>query len=337
MASAMVQKKPCSKCGKGTGIFTCDGCQQSFCRKHSEEHRQELTIQMDNIGQEHDVLHREADKENNSHPLLSHINVWERESINKIEQVAEQARVDLKQLIDQRKQEFKTTMNRLTDELQSSRESEDYTELDLNRWTNQLNELRQNLEKSMTTNLINEDDGRSVIRFIKVSSAQQYDHEKFNNGDKEIILSEDELVATYSGGKIKRSPIVFGTCLYATGTHQIHFRIEKMTNENFYFGIVTFSQMDCALVYSSQTTVNGWWRCNYAVVHGKVEGTMSSIKILEHDEITLTLNCDNKQISLNHHRTKEMLQLPIDVKRCPLPWKLIVGIASIGNCVRILH
>jgi hypothetical protein len=38
MATASIPKKPCSKCNKGGGIFTCDGCEQSFCRKHSDEH-----------------------------------------------------------------------------------------------------------------------------------------------------------------------------------------------------------------------------------------------------------------------------------------------------------
>jgi hypothetical protein len=157
-------KKPCSKCDKGGGIFTCDGCHQSFCRKHSEEHRQELTIQMDSLGQEHDILQRDINREANPHPLLSRIDMWERESINKIQQVANQARADLNRLINQKKQELKTTVGRLTNEIQFSRESEDYTELDLKNWINQLNELREDLEQSMNTYLVDEDDQRSVIR-----------------------------------------------------------------------------------------------------------------------------------------------------------------------------
>ena len=37
-------------------------------------------------------------------------------------------------------------MSRLTNELQSSRESEDYIELDLKKWIDQLSTIRQNLE-----------------------------------------------------------------------------------------------------------------------------------------------------------------------------------------------
>jgi hypothetical protein len=140
MATASVQKKLCCKCDKGGGVFTCDGCQQSFCRKHTDEHRQDLSVQMDKIEQEHDVFQRDLNKEMDLHPLLSRIDEWERESISKIQQVAKQARVDLRKLIEQNKQDLKTSMNQLTSELQTSRDSEDYTELDFKRWIDQLND-----------------------------------------------------------------------------------------------------------------------------------------------------------------------------------------------------
>jgi BMFP domain-containing protein YqiC len=53
---------------------------------------------MDIIGQEHDLLQRDLNKKMNSHSLLSRIDEWERESINKIQQVAKQARIDLEKL-----------------------------------------------------------------------------------------------------------------------------------------------------------------------------------------------------------------------------------------------
>ena len=81
---------PFYKCEKGGGVFTCDECQPSFCRKHSEGHRQELTKEMEIIDQEHDILQRYIMREIDTHPLLSRIDLWEEESINKIQQVATQ-------------------------------------------------------------------------------------------------------------------------------------------------------------------------------------------------------------------------------------------------------
>lgn len=359
MATGTTQKKPCCKCDKGGGIFTCDGCQQSFCRKHSEEHRQELAIQMDSIGQEYDVIQRDINKESDIHPLLSRIDVWERESIDKIQQVANQARVELNQLIDERKNEVKTTMSQLTNELQSSRQSEDYTEIDLKKWTNQLNKLRQDLEQSMNEALLDNDDQRSAVRLIKVRKLQQLrpptpptqtfrnnssnnhslipvNHERFYRGDQEITLFENGLVSSYLGLNLNRSAFVFCARHYSTDTHRVEFRIEKKTGENFFFGIVTSSEMNPSSVISSATSVNGWWLDNYSIVNGVPQGPPSKTDILERDKVALIVDCDRRGIYLDHSRKLQQLYTRIDIQKCPFPWKIVVGLGRIGTCVRIL-
>jgi hypothetical protein len=55
------------------------------------------------------------------------------------------------------------------------------------------------------------------------------------------------------------------------------------------------------------------------------------------DEIILTLDCDNKQIQLQHHRTKRLAQLSVDLDKCPFPWKIVIRLQSAGDCVRILQ
>jgi hypothetical protein len=58
MASASSSKSPCATCeNKSVGIFKCDGCSKTFCRKHSNEHRDSLIHQLDEIVLEHDTLH----------------------------------------------------------------------------------------------------------------------------------------------------------------------------------------------------------------------------------------------------------------------------------------
>ena len=51
----VTNKQPCVKCDKGGGIAMCSGCQQWFCIKHFNEHRQELAIEMDHVGEEHNL------------------------------------------------------------------------------------------------------------------------------------------------------------------------------------------------------------------------------------------------------------------------------------------
>jgi uncharacterized Fe-S cluster-containing radical SAM superfamily protein len=102
MASS--SKAPCATCGnKGVGIFRCEGCLQVFCRKHLNEHRDLLSHQLDEIVLEHDTLQQSIVEnkgtQNNEHPVLKQIDKWEKDSIRKIQQLAEEARQQVKELI----------------------------------------------------------------------------------------------------------------------------------------------------------------------------------------------------------------------------------------------
>ena len=62
----------------------CYGCEQAFCTKHFIEHRQDLSQQMDNIGQEYDIFKRDLSQQNMNQILFTQIDKWEKESIEKI-------------------------------------------------------------------------------------------------------------------------------------------------------------------------------------------------------------------------------------------------------------
>lgn len=105
MASSSNVKAPCATCGsKATGIFKCEGCGQVFCRKHVIEHRDVLSQQLDEIVFEYDSLQQtmtEA-KENlnrkQNNPLINQIDKWEEDSIEKIRQMAKEARNEVTKL-----------------------------------------------------------------------------------------------------------------------------------------------------------------------------------------------------------------------------------------------
>jgi hypothetical protein len=171
MATTTV-KKPCAKCNKGGGVTTCNGCRQSLCTKHFVEHRQELSQQMDHINQDHDLFRQDMSKEIPKHPFLNRIDTWERESISKIQAAAETARMDLQQLLNRTKNDLKSSFEKMTDELHSCQQSDDFTENDLKRWTEQLKEFRKKLDIPSTTSLVNDDDIKSSIRLIRVCDKQ---------------------------------------------------------------------------------------------------------------------------------------------------------------------
>ena len=68
------------------------------------------------------------------HPLLTFIDTWEQEFIIKIQATGELARGDLQQLLDRTESEMKTSFDTIANEIQTSQELNDYTEIDLMRW-----------------------------------------------------------------------------------------------------------------------------------------------------------------------------------------------------------
>jgi hypothetical protein len=83
----------CVTCNKGKGIFKCEGCSQIFCPKHSIGHRNDLSKQLEEIEITYDIVQQTEDPR--QHPLLKKIDQWEKESIDKIRRVAEDARNEL--------------------------------------------------------------------------------------------------------------------------------------------------------------------------------------------------------------------------------------------------
>jgi hypothetical protein len=172
MASAIV-KQPCIKCDKGFGNLMCIGCQQWFCRKHYNEHQQELAKEMDGIKQKHDELLSRLTNENvdSKNPLLVRICKWEQRSIDRIRAVADEARTGLKQALDQFKKEIKTSLSQVADPLKSSRENEDYIEIDLKCWMDQLENLKKRPPNPPEIELCGDaqtETNASNIRFIEL-------------------------------------------------------------------------------------------------------------------------------------------------------------------------
>ena len=146
------------KCSKGLAITSCAGCQQWLCLKHFNEHRDHLTQEMDSLGQQHDHLHQDLISDNDhQHVTITRINKWEEKSIQTIRKVAEQARHGVHEYLQVTKNRLKISLNDIAKELQISKDDNDYTELELNKWFEQLKSLRQHLENPSTITIMNDD------------------------------------------------------------------------------------------------------------------------------------------------------------------------------------
>lgn len=369
-------KKPCAKCSKGGGVTTCDGCRQSFCTKHFVEHRTELSQQMNILSQDHQVFRRDMSSEIPKHPFTNRIDTWERESIQKIQMAAELARTDLRQLLDRTKIDLQLSTERLANELQICQQSDDFTENDLKRWTEQLKDLRKKLDAPISISIGNDDDIKSSIRLIRVTDKPHHHHyppppsssrptssipratelrvthylkdcvyntnEKFDEIDGKANLSDDHLLATCCLASVLTQPIIYGTNRYSSGKHQIRFRIEKMADLRLFFGIIRSLENISRSGHTQNISNNnhslyGWWDLNETIINGKTQISKCRNIVTSGDDLTLTIDCENKLIQLQHHRTKRLAQLQIDLDKCPLPWKIVIRLQSAGDCVRIVQ
>ncbi|CAF1370543.1 unnamed protein product [Adineta steineri] len=169
-------RQTCVKCPKGLGILTCGGCQQWFCTKHFIEHRQELATEIDHIGQENGLLQQDLAQENSTQPALSRINHWEEESIKRVKAAAEEARMNLRKHLNYNKEQLKASLCQIMSNIQSSRESDDYTETELTKFTEQLKMLRSMINKPIAIDILDDNQTESTIRLIKVKTNQTIDN-----------------------------------------------------------------------------------------------------------------------------------------------------------------
>ena len=312
---------------------------------------------MDGISEDHDLLRRGMFKEPAKHPALARIDTWERESSSRIREVAELARTELRTLLDRTKTDLKMSIESMTDELDRRRQSDDFTENDLKRWMEQLNELRKKLDYASVITTTNDDENQSCIRLIRISDRSQtrpcappirlaehtkesvaFANERFGDVDGKAVLADDGRLVTCCLASILTQPIIYGLQRYSAGKHHLRFRVEKIGDARLFCGIVRSLEniSRSGQAQNSNTSLYGWWDLNEAIVNGKVQTSKYRNLIGKGDEVVLTLDCDNKQIQLQHQRTKRLARLTVELDKCPLPWKVVLRLQSVGDSVRIL-
>ncbi|CAF2915671.1 unnamed protein product [Rotaria sp. Silwood2] len=302
-------KQKCIKCKKFGQIFTCYGCQQSFCDEHINEHREELSHKMNDINK--DYYHFEESLNNNEiiQTYLSRIDLWERESIKKIQETSELARNDLLKVFDRMKNQLKSTCDKINYDIKSNQESKNYSEINLNQWMKQLEQLRHIYKTSFTDDII--DDQQSSIRLIKIIDKKQsfsiedvnvYTSEKFNKTVGKLTLSHDHLTATCSERNWNGSNV----------------SVAKELNP-----------------WNHKTPfAYGWWEFP---LDKNAKENIKDPNIQTDDEVTLTLDCINSQIQFEHHRTNRVVDESIAHEQCPFPWKIAIVLYSPGDAVSILQ
>lgn len=359
MESTTAKKKTCATCHKAGDVFTCRGCRLDFCAKHVDDHRSDLSKEIHHLIEEYDLLRRDCDQDEESQTVLATLNTWEQESIAKICLAAEAARVELSEW-DERNREVKSSVEKVIGELETCQKSDDFTELDLKRWNLLLDDLRRKLEILPTVNRIDDPDVIHLVTLngdLNQTDYNQLSHstpttttssdisyqelpnllvrEHFDDVVGGATLHEEGLVATYSGPWMGSTSIC-GVNRYSSGTHHIRFRILEKFYDAPFIGIITSTQRNSPHILESIST-NGWLNFDCVIANGTRDSRVSRDKLLRTmDELTLTIDCDRRQIFLKHHRTKRLLHLPIELRACPFPWKMLVVLHRRRDSIRIV-
>ena len=143
-------KAQCVTCGKQKVAYLCAGCSQNFCFNHLAEHHQTLEKQLDEVEDKRNLFRETLTQQKNNpqeHPLLQQINIWERSSVSKIRQTAEEARQLLVQHTVANINDIEIKLVKLTEQLKQTRNENDVNEIVLNQFKQKLKQLEEELAK----------------------------------------------------------------------------------------------------------------------------------------------------------------------------------------------
>jgi len=131
----------CYACREEITTYICTGCSEYFCIDDLMKHREELKLQFHQIEDQRNQFAQTLDDEKNNHPLIQQITQWERISIEKIRQTAEEQR----NLVQQYSQTIEVKLRSFTEEMQKTVKKKDFNEIILKKLQIELEDLKNQL------------------------------------------------------------------------------------------------------------------------------------------------------------------------------------------------
>ncbi|CAF0738873.1 unnamed protein product [Adineta ricciae] len=327
---------PCTICTHKTiGIFRCEGCSKVFCRKHVDDHRNDLRQQLDEIIHEHNQLNQLLTQTENEHQVLfDEVDHWQATAIERIQQVAEKIRADILEQIHSQRGTCAQSLEHLSQQIRKASQDDDYIENDLHSWTTKLRDLKANLTTVSSLLMLHEESNVPLISNVKLSSAEHLtsSNECFIRSVGDVDIEDNGLVAIH-GSRKSTDAFVYGKQEYRHGRHTIRFLINK-TNPNYVttFGITSMQ---------SQLSVYGWNSDDQAVGcrHSQPEYLHNQYDMKGETtlEIELNIDCEQRMISYVNQRTTCAKEMNVDLDLCPFPWQLYFYLYNIGDRVRLLN
>ena len=155
------EKSVCNACAPKpiVAVTSCHGCSQNFCRKHFNEHRDQLSIDLQTVFGQHDSLLEElqVQLDRSSNPLntgpavdlLKRIADWKKATIANVTRAADETSAHVQRLFSRTQDldQLKKRVDEITKELKVQQESESFVETDIDRWMEHLKGIQTDLSQ----------------------------------------------------------------------------------------------------------------------------------------------------------------------------------------------
>jgi chromosome segregation ATPase len=160
----------CHICGQDVETFKCTKCDKVFCFSHLQAHREETVLRMQDV-QNNLNLTRERvnhlEEKLEDHPCMQTIDHWERDSIVKIQQAAENARRTVKKRLTEHLRSMKVELEDLFTNVRQHTEKNKFDETHVNQWNSQLNQLKETIDQPSNITII--ESSKPLINLLYVN------------------------------------------------------------------------------------------------------------------------------------------------------------------------
>lgn len=139
----------CVKCKKPKSTVKCEGCAKHFCLVHMNEHHQQLSEQLSQTEDRYNQFKNAIEgrtSDSRRHPLIKQIDDWEKQSIEKIRQVADVVRSQVSSRIEPSTADLNSQLKRLTGQLSECRKEDDFSDKDVQLFNEELKQLEIRLD-----------------------------------------------------------------------------------------------------------------------------------------------------------------------------------------------
>jgi hypothetical protein len=142
----------CVLCTTQPSIISCEGCQRKFCLSCLTKHRNDLSLELDDLFNRRNELvesinNHLSNNTTDKSPCFDEINRWQNEMHANIDRIALTIRDNVRQIISEASKTIRIELDQISQDLQQKQKSSGYVEGDLNRIKEQLIKLNLTVQR----------------------------------------------------------------------------------------------------------------------------------------------------------------------------------------------